>query len=65
MGKQKYVIGDIVYDELLKQHYLLDGLGWKKAATRAFTYTCLETNKRGMYTVYNINRFTFLKKVAT
>ena len=60
----KYKVGDIVYDTFLEQHYFLDGLGWKRSSTRAFTYTCLETGYRGMYSVYNINRFNFISKVV-
>ena len=60
----KYNVGDIVYDSVLKRHYMIQGLGWKKASTRAFQIYCFETSKYGMYSVYYMCSFDFIRKVA-
>jgi hypothetical protein len=64
MSKAKYGIGDIVHDSLLNKNYLVYGLGWKKASTRAYKLHCFETGKDSLFTIYNMDRFYHISKVA-
>jgi len=64
MMQIKYGIGDIVYDNLLKKHYFIYGLGWKKAHQRSYLIECFETGNRGQFSVHGMNSFWHIKKVA-
>ena len=59
----KYDIGDIVFDNMLKCHYLIEGFGYRKEA-RAYAIRNLEKNRTSYYTIQFMDTFKEIYKVA-
>jgi len=60
----KYNIGDILHDEMFNQHYIIYGMGWKKAHQRAYKVYCCEKDRFSMFSLYNAHGLPHVKRVA-